>query len=65
MLNLYSSEIHLNKRGKDKSRKKKKFKCSASTGSNVLENQDDVAKSSEVQDEEKVDINDITMSMKF
>ncbi|KAM7349376.1 period circadian regulator isoform 1-T1 [Cochliomyia hominivorax] len=57
-----SSEIHLNKRGKDKSRKKKKLKCSTSTSSNVLENQEDIPKTNEVQDEEEIDINDITMT---
>nr|BAB85488.3 period [Sarcophaga bullata] len=57
-----SSEIHLNKRGKDKSRKKKKLKCSNSTATNTLENQEDIAKTSEVQDEEETDINDIIMT---
>lgn len=58
------SEKHVNKRGKEKSRKKKKQKCSTSSNvTNVLENQEDVPNTNEVQDEEQIDLNDTPISM--
>ncbi|XP_061386380.1 period circadian protein [Musca vetustissima] len=56
-----SSEIHINKRGKDKGRKKKKQKCSA-TVANTLDSQEDAAKTTETKADEENELNDITMS---